>query len=102
MTEESRRGTRRSRTASQVRPALSADAILLYTIGSSILKSDSHDLEVLLKTFRANIQLQEECRTVNANARRYLTLEVEGVDQRYKSATFIPAGELLAVYFGSL
>ena len=102
MTEESRRGTRRSRTTPQVRPALRADAILLYTIGSSILKSDRHDLEVLLETFHANVQLQEQCRTVYANARRYLALEVEGVDQRYKSATFIPAGELLAVYSGSL
>jgi hypothetical protein len=44
-------------------------------------QSDRNDLEVLLETFHSSIQLQAHCRTVDANARRYLTLEVEGVDQ---------------------
>jgi hypothetical protein len=66
---------------------LRADVILLYTIGSLILKLDCHDLEVLLETFHAGIELQEHCRTVDANERRYLTLRVNGVEPLYGSGT---------------
>ncbi len=36
------------------------------------------------------------------NAQRYLTLDEDGSDKRYKSAIHIPANTLLAVYTGSL
>ena len=104
MTEErnNRRRSLRSRPTLQVRQGLRADAIILYDVGRSIPKGDRQDLQVLLDRFHANEELQARCTTVDTNARRYLTLDVDGTDQRYKSATFIPGGTLLAAYFGSL
>ena len=99
MTEESmhRRESLRPRPAPRARPGPRADAILLYTVGRSIPRSDRPDLEVLLDQFHANEELQASCKTVDLNAHRYLTLDyVEGLGQNYKSTTLIPAGTLLA------
>jgi hypothetical protein len=85
-----------------VRPGPRADAILLYTVGRSIPKSDRHDLEVLLETFHANEEIQAMCIEAYHNAQRYLTLDEVGSDRRYKSAILVPANTLLAAYTGSL
>lgn len=77
--------------------------MILYTVGRSIPRSDCNDLQCLLDQFHASEELQALCRTVDVNARRYLTIDRHDEwGQRYKSTIFIPAGELLAVYFGSL
>jgi hypothetical protein len=102
MTDESRRGSLRSRPTPRVRPGPRADAILLYTIGRSIPKSDRHDLQVLLDTFHANAEIQALCIEAYHNAQRYLTLDEDGSGQRYRSAILVPAGTLLAMYSGSL
>ncbi len=104
MTEESsdRQKSLRSRPTPRVLQGPTADAILLYDVGRSIPKGDRHDLQSILDQFHADDDIQARCSTVNTNAIKYLTLDVDGTDQRYKSATFIPAGTLLAAYFGSL
>ena len=77
--------------------------MLLYSVGRSIPRSDRNDLEVLLNQFHANDEHQARCKTVEINARRYLTLDhAEDLGQRYKATILIPAGIYLAVYFGSL
>ena len=104
MTEESsdRRKSLRPRPTLWVQPGPRDDEILLYCAGRSIPKGDRHDLQVLLDHFHANEDIQARCTTAITNALRYLTLDCDGTDQRYKSALFIPAGTLLAAYFGSL
>ena len=60
-------------------------------------------MQSLLDEFHANEELQDLCATVDTNARRYLILvQDDQQDQKYKSVVAIPAGTLLAVYFGSL
>ena len=105
MTEENnnRRASLRSRPPPRLRPVPRAGAVILYTVGLSIPKSDRTDLQSLLDEFHANEELQDLCATVDTNARRYLILvQDDQQDQKYKSVVAIPAGTLLAVYFGSL
>jgi hypothetical protein len=57
----------------------------------------------LLDQFHDNEELQDLCVTVNTNALKYPILDQDDeLDQKYKSVISIPAGTLLAVYFGSL
>ena len=105
MTEENnnRRASLRSRPPPRLRPGPRAGAVILYTVGLSIPKSDRTDLQSLLDQFHANEELQDLCDTVDTNARRYLILvQDDKQDQKYKSVIAIPSGTLLAVYFGSL
>ena len=91
MTEESnnRRASLRSRPPPRVRPGPRADAVILYTVGRSIPKSDRNDLQALLDQFHASEELQARCRKVDVNARLFLTLVPDGESgQRYKSAVF--------------
>ena len=72
-------------------------------MGRSIPRSDRNDLEVLLNQFHASEELQARCKTVEINARQYLSLDLdEDLGQRYKATILIPTGKYLAVYFGSL
>lgn len=103
MTDHNRRDSLRPRPVPRARPGPRTDSVLLYSVGRSIPRSDRNDLEVLLNQFHANQELQDRCSTVEINARRYLTLDqAEGLGQRYTATILIPAGTLLAVYFGSL
>ena len=103
MTDHNRRDSLRPRPVPRARPGPRTDSVLLYSVGRSIPRSDRNDLEVLLNQFHANQELQDRCSTVEINARLYLTLDqAEGLGQRYTATILIPAGTLLAVYFGSL
>ena len=103
MTDHNRRASLRSRPAPRARPGPRADAVILYSVGRSIPRSDRNDLEVLLNQFHASEELQARCKTVEINARQYLSLDLdEDLGQRYKATILIPTGKYLAVYFGSL
>ncbi len=55
------------------------------TVGLLIPISDSQDLDYLLDKFHASAELQAQCISVDTNAQRYLSLEEDGSDKRYKS-----------------
>ena len=110
----SRRESLRPRPPSRARPDPSAGAVILYTVGKSIMRKDRHELQCLLDQFHSDealvtykgetLHLQDLCREVNTNASRYLQLDdsVKDLGQRYIAVEEIPRGKLLAVYFGSL
>jgi hypothetical protein len=59
MTESNnRRESLRSCPTPRVRPVLRPNAVLLYTVGHSIPKSDHHELEDLLDRFHSSEELQ--------------------------------------------
>eukprot|EP00291_Cryptomonas_curvata_P014858 CAMPEP_0172153188 /NCGR_PEP_ID=MMETSP1050-20130122/1286_1 /TAXON_ID=233186 /ORGANISM="Cryptomonas curvata, Strain CCAP979/52" /LENGTH=230 /DNA_ID=CAMNT_0012821657 /DNA_START=744 /DNA_END=1433 /DNA_ORIENTATION=+ len=98
----------------QAKPGPSANAVLLYTVGKSIMRKDRDALQSLLDQFHSDEaqvtykgethHLQDLCRDVCTNATRYLKLDdsVEDLGQRYIALAEIPRGTLLAAYFGSL
>jgi hypothetical protein len=104
MTENmSRRESLRPCSTPRARQGQGADATILYTVGSSIPRSDCKDLDIVLDQFHANEELQAMCRSVATNTECYMTLEnANGLGQRYKAKTLIPTGTVLAVYSGSL
>ena len=114
MSSSSKRDCLRPRPPTRVRPGPSANSVVLYTVGKSIRKKDFHALQHLLDRFHSDeaqvtyngnfFRLQDLCREVNDNANLYLRLDdsVEELGQRYIAVSGIPAGTLLAVYFGSI
>ena len=99
----SRRRSERSRPAPRVRPAPAAGALILYSIGRSIPRSDRHDLQQLLDVFHANDRIQELCRVCTSNATTYLVHHYnKNRGHWYTASQLIPPGTYLCVYSGSL
>ena len=91
----------RTRPEKRGRPSLPVGAQIVYRVGSTIQRKDQDDLEETLLQFHANPVIQDECREVLANARRYLSAEyLPSKGNHYVAACDIPVGVRLAFYSG--